>query len=340
MTDRALRMRLDVDVRGDDEVGLGAQRTGPPGPPLRDGELAVVLGTALARAALAGLPADRRAAVARDLSALDARHAAADLAARRVPGAAVHDLRREEQVGARGWGARALLAEGATPPEAVVSVDPIRLPQGQWTDDWAARVPWMVPALVGRASGGSADAMARSVLALRALGEQVAASPDSASDHAVAARAAAVGLGAARPVPGAGAFTPAPPVDAAVTMPVASEPPTRVVPAPPPVQAAPDRRLLAALAAAIGVAVLALVLVFAIIASPASFGIAGTSEVNERLSVVEAGVSQLRGDVGTLAQQLQSGGGTPAETLQELRESVDELRGQVQGLCSVLPVVC
>ena len=34
MTDRTLRLRLDVDVRGDDEVGLGAARTGPPGPPL------------------------------------------------------------------------------------------------------------------------------------------------------------------------------------------------------------------------------------------------------------------------------------------------------------------
>ena len=53
MTDRTLRLRLDVDVRGDDEVGLGAARTGPPGPPLRDGEVAVVLGTALARATLA-----------------------------------------------------------------------------------------------------------------------------------------------------------------------------------------------------------------------------------------------------------------------------------------------
>ena len=241
MTDRALRMRLDVDVRGDDEVGLGAQRTGPPGPPLRDGELAVVLGTALARAALAGLPGDRRAAVARDLSALDARDAAADLAARRVPGAAVHDLRQEEQVGARGWCARALLAEGATPLEAVISVDPIRLPQGQWTHDWAARVPWMVPALVGRASGGSVDAMARSVLALRALGDELVAAPDAASDHATAARAAAVGLGAARPVPGAGAFAPAPPPDAAATMPVATDPPTRVVPVAPPPPSASRR---------------------------------------------------------------------------------------------------
>lgn len=341
MTDRAVRMRLDVDVRGDDEVGLGAARTGPPGPPLRDGELAVVLGTALARAALAGLPPDRRASVARDLSALEARDAAADLAARRVPGAGVQDLRAEEQVGARGWCARAVLAEGATPLEAVISVDPIRLPRGTWTDDWAARVPWMVPALVGRASGGSADAMARAVLALRALGDEVRASPHVAQDHAVAARAAAVGLGAVRPVPGAAAFTPPPPPDADATIPVAVESPTRVVAmAPPASPPAPDRRLLAALAAAIGVAVLALVLVFAIIASPASFGIAGTSEVNERLSVVEAAVSQLRGDVGTLAQQVQSGGGTPAEQLQELRESVDELRGRVQGLCSVLPVVC
>ena len=39
MTDRAVRLRLDVDIRGDD-VGLGALRSGPPGPPVRDGELA------------------------------------------------------------------------------------------------------------------------------------------------------------------------------------------------------------------------------------------------------------------------------------------------------------
>lgn len=339
MTDRALRMRFDVDVRGDDEVGLGTARTGPPGPPLRDGELAVVLGTALARAALAGLPDDRRMAVARDLSALEARDAAADLAGRRVPGAAVHDLRQEEQVGARGWCARALLAEGAGPLEAVISVDPIRLPPGEWTHDWAARVPWMVPALVGRAAAGSSDALARAVLALRALGDEVARTPGAAADHATATRAAAAALAAPRPVPGAVAFAPAPPPEAAVTLPASAAAPTRPVAiAPPP--PAPDRRLLAALAASIGVAVLALVLVFAIIASPGSFGIAGTSEVNERLSVVEAGVSQLRGDVGTIARQLQSGGGAPAEQLRELREAIDELGGQVQGLCSVLPVVC
>jgi hypothetical protein len=35
---------MDIDVRGDDEVGLGATRTGPPAPPFRDGEVAVVLG--------------------------------------------------------------------------------------------------------------------------------------------------------------------------------------------------------------------------------------------------------------------------------------------------------
>jgi len=331
---------MDVDVRGDDEVGLGTARTGPPGPPLRDGELAVVLGAALARSALGALPHDRRAAVAAEMSGLEARDVAAQVAGRRIPGAAVHDLRDVEQVGARGWCARALLAEGAPALEAVISVDPIRLPAGGWGHDWAARVPWMVPALVGRAAAQSGDAMARSVLALRALGDEVSDAPAAADDPAAATRAAAAALSAPRPVPGAAAFAPAPPPDADVTLPAAAPAATRPVAVPPPAQPQSDRRLLAALATAIGVAVLALVLVFAIIASPSSFGIAGTSEVNERLSVVEAGVSQLRGDVGTLAQQLQSGGGAPADQLRELREAVDELRGEVQGLCSVLPLVC
>ena len=58
MDDRDLRLRLDVDVRGTDEVGLGAMRAGPAGPPLRDGEAAVVLATELARVALATIPLD------------------------------------------------------------------------------------------------------------------------------------------------------------------------------------------------------------------------------------------------------------------------------------------
>jgi hypothetical protein len=101
-----------------------------------------------------------------------------------------------------------------------------------------------------------------------------------------------------------------------------------------------DRRLLAAVAASIGVAVLSLVLVFAIIASPGSFGLASTSQVNDRVSVIEAGVGQLRNDVGTLARELQSGGGTPAQAVEQLAQQLDDLRRQVEDLCSVLPVVC
>jgi hypothetical protein len=339
MTDRTLRLRLDVDVRGDDEVGLGAARTGPPGPPLRDGEVAVVLGTALARATLAALPEHRRSAVARDLAALEPADVAADLAARRVPGAAVRDLRAEEQVGARGWCARAVLGDGASPAEALIAVDAIRLPDDSRTEDWAARVPWMVPALVRHVVGSAPDALARSVLALRALGEEVAADPGAATDPASAARAAAAALAVPRPVPGSGAFVPAPPPADAVTQPVAAA--TRQQAPPPPATAPPpDRRLLAAIAASIGVAVLSLVLVFAIIASPGSFGLASTSQVNDRVSVIEAGVGQLRNDVGTLARELQSGGATPAQAVEQLAQQLDDLRQQVEDLCSVLPVVC
>ena len=185
MDDRDLRLRLDVDVRGTDEVGLGAMRAGPAGPPLRDGEAAVVLATELARVALATLPLERRAPVARDLTALEATDAAADLAAGRVPGADVRDLRPEEQVGARGWCARAVLADGAAPQACALSVDAIRLPHGDWTADWAARVPWMTPALVRRAAGDSPDALARMVIALGAL---VQTAPPLAGDAATRAR--------------------------------------------------------------------------------------------------------------------------------------------------------
>lgn len=342
MDDRDLRLRLDVDVRGTDEVGLGAMRAGPAGPPLRDGEAAVVLATELARVALATMPLDRRAPVARDLTALEATDAAADLAAGRVPGAEVRDLRPEEQVGARGWCARAVLADGAAPQASALSVDAIRLPHGEWTADWAARVPWMTPALVRRVAGDSPDALARMVISLRALGEEVASAPASADDPATARRASGAALAVPRPVPGAAAFAPAaaapPPVEA-VTAPVRRAP---VAPAPAPARApsAPDRRLVVALATSIGIAVLALVLVFAMIGSPSSFGIASTSEVNERLSIVEAGISQLRGDIGTLAQQLDAGGGTSAGQVQALREEIANLRSEVEQLCSVLPVVC
>lgn len=123
---------------------------------------------------------------------------------------------------------------------------------------------------------------------------------------------------------------------------VVPEAPTVQVPSPPraPVAAAPDRRLLAVLAASIGLAALSLVLVFAIIASPTSFGLASTSEVNDRISVVEAGVGQLRNDVGTLARELQQGGGAPADAVDQVRRQVESLKQQVDGLCSVLPVVC
>lgn len=340
MDDRDLRLRLDVDVRGTDEVGLGAMRAGPPGPPVRDGEAAVVLATELARAALASLPHERRASVARDLVGLEATDAAADLVAGRVPGAEVRDLRPEEQVGARGWCARAVLGDGAAPQAAALSVDAIRLPDGPWTADWAARVPWMTPALVRRAAGDSPDALARMVIALRALGEEIAATPGAADDPACAQRASGAALAMSRPVPGAAAFAPATPARVEpVTEPVRRAP---AAAAPPPARAAasPDRRMVVALATSIGVAVLALVLVFAMIASPGSFGIASTSDVNERLSLVEAGISQVRADVGTLAQQIDSGSGTPADQVQALREEVTRLRQEVEQLCSVLPVVC
>jgi hypothetical protein len=124
---------------------------------------------------------------------------------------------------------------------------------------------------------------------------------------------------------------------------VVPEAPTVQVAAPPPPAAqgaVPDRRLLAVLAASIGLAALSLVLVFAVIASPASFGLASTSEVNDRVSVIEAGVGQLRNDVGTLARELQSGGGSPADAVEQVQREVESLKQQVDGLCSVLPVVC
>ena len=341
MDDRDLRLRLDVDVRGTDEVGLGAMRAGPAGPPLRDGEAAVVLATELARVALATMPLERRAPVARDLAALEATDAAADLVAGRVPGAEVRDLRPEEQVGARGWCARAVLADGAAPQASALSVDAIRLPHGEWTADWAARVPWMTPALVRRAAGDSPDALARMVIALRALGEEVASAPASADDPASARRASGAALAVPRPVPGAAAFAPAaaPPPTEAVTAP-ARRAPVAPAPAPSRAPASPDRRLVVALATSIGIAVLALVLVFAMIGSPSSFGIASTSEVNERLSIVEAGVTQLRGDIGTLAKQLDAGGGAPARQVEALRDEIANLRSDLEQLCSVLPVVC
>lgn len=342
MNDRALRLRLDVDVRGDDEVGLGAARTGPPGSLLRDGETAVVLGTALACAALAAVPADRRASVARDLAAFGAGEAAAGLTAQRVPGAAVVALRPEEQVGTRGWCARAVLAGGAASAGALVTVDAIRLPDDARTEEWATRVPWMVPALVRDVVGVAPDALARTVLALRALGEEIAADPARALDPATATRAAVMALGVARPVPGAGAFAPPVPPAAAVTAPAAVRRPPAATPPPrSPGAPRPDRRLLAALAAGLGVGGLALVLVFAIIASPAAFGLARTDEVNDRIAVVAAGLGQLRNDVGTLARAVQSGGASSSATdLRQLSDEVESLRRQVEGLCSVLPLVC
>lgn len=340
MTDRALRVRLDVDVRGDDEVGLGATRTGPPGPPVRDGEAALVLGIALARHVLAALPPARRGPVARDLAALEPRDAAADLAARRVPGARVRDLRPEEQVGARGWCARAVLGEGAAATEALIAVDAIRLPEGAWTDDWAARTPWMVPALVRHVTGEAPDALARTVIALRALGEAVAADPAAADDPATATHAAGVALAAPRPVPGADAFAPVV-AAAAETIPLAAPPPPPTAPVPVVAPAPPsDRRMLAVVATALGLAVLSLLLVFAVIATPSSFGLADADQVNDRVAVIQAEVGRLRTDVGNLAQELQAGGGGPAQQVDELRRSLDDLQQQVQGLCSVLPVVC
>lgn len=340
MDDRDLRLRLDVDVRGTDEVGLGAMRAGPPGPPLRDGEVAVVVATELARAALAMVPGDRRASVGRDLMAMDPAEVAADLAAGRVPGAAVRDLRPEEQVGARGWCARAVLGEGVAPEAAALSVDAIRLPDDAWTIDWAARVPWMTPALVRRITGDMPDVLARMVIALRALGDEVATTPAAADDAATAARAAAAALAVPRPVPGALVFAPAPPP---ATDPVTAPVSRRPVSDPPPAARSapgPNRRTITMLAAAMGVAVLALILMFAMMISPTSFGIASTADVNERLSVVEAGVGQLRRDVGILARRIESGGGVPAAQVEALREEVVRLRRDVDQLCTVVPLVC
>jgi hypothetical protein len=84
--------------------------------------------------------------------------------------------------------------------------------------------------------------------------------------------------------------------------------------------------------------VLALVLVFAIIASPGSFGLASTDAVQDRVAVIEAGVGQLRTDVGTLAQELQGSGA--GGSVRDLQQSLADLQQQVESLCAVLPVVC
>jgi len=258
-----------------------------------------------------------------------------------VPGATVQVLRGEEQVGARGWCARAVLAEGLPPAQALMAVDAIRLPPDPIAGEWAARVPWMVPALVRGAVGHSPDALARAVLALRELGRVVGEDPGRAADPATASAAVSVALAAVRPVPGAASFAPPAPApgDAAVTEPVVrtAAPPV----APPPARPAPpDRRLLAAIAASVGAAVLALVLVFAIIASPGTFGLASASDLNDRVAVIEAGTGQLRSDVAALAREVQSGAGTPAAALRRVEEALDDLEQQVRGLCSVVPVVC
>jgi hypothetical protein len=199
----------------------------------------------------------------------------------------------------------------------------------------------MVPALVREAVGHSPDALARAVLALRELGRVVGEEPGSAGDPATASAAARVALAAVRPVPGAASFAPPAPApgDAAVTEPVVrtAAPPV----APPPARPSPpDRRLLAAIAASVGVAVLALVLVFAIIAAPGTFGLASTSDVNDRVAVIEATTGQLRSDVAALAREVQSGAATPAAALRRVEEALDDLEQQVRGLCSVVPVVC
>ena len=222
-----------------------------------------------------------------------------------------------------------------------MAVDAIRLPPDPIAGEWAARVPWMVPALVRGAVGHSPDALARAVLALRELGRVMGEDPGRAADPATASAAVSVALAAVRPVPGAASFAPPAPApgDAAVTEPVVrtAAPPV----APPPARPAPpDRRLLAAIAASVGAAVLALVLVFAIIASPGTFGLASASDVNDRVAVIEAGTGQLRSDVAALAREVQSGAGTPAAALRRVEEALDDLEQQVRGLCSVVPVVC
>ncbi len=199
----------------------------------------------------------------------------------------------------------------------------------------------MVPELVRDAVGHSPDALARAVLALRELGRVVGEDPSRVGDSATASAAAGVALAAVRPVPGAASFAPPAPApgDAAVTEPVVrtAAPPV----APPPARPAPpDRRLLAAIAASVGAAVLALMLVFAIIASPGTFGLASASDVNDRVAVIEAGTGQLRSDVAALAREVQSGAGTPAAALRRVEEALDDLEQQVRGLCSVVPVVC
>ncbi len=345
--DRALRLRFDLDVRVDDEVGAGISRTGRPTPPARDADLAIVLGTALARAALAWLPSGARRDAAVVLATRAPEQVARDLRDRAGAGARVVDLRAEEQVGARGWCARAVLPEGIPAAHALVAVDLIRMDSDPAVAaEWAARVPELVPFLVARVAGDSPDVLARSVIALNSLAEEIAADPTAALDPACAVRAAVGALALPPPVPGARAFGPPPPdpvgTTAAIPASAAAEPVTRPVIVPPvPPGRDSARRLQGLVVACLAVAVLTLVMLIAVISSPGTFGLAAAADVGPRIEGLDAQVSQLRGDVGTLAQVVQgsSGSGT-ADALRRLTDRVDEIDRQVHGLCGVLPIVC
>lgn len=345
--DRALRLRFDLDVRTEDEVGAGVARTGLPTPPARDADLAIVLGTALARAALAWLPGGFRRDAAIALASLTPEQVARDLRRRMVVGARIVDLRLEEQVGARGWCARAVLAEGTQASDALVAVDLIHMQADPAAaTQWAARVPGLVPFLVALVVHDSPDALARSVIALNALGEEIAADPTAALDPDSAARAAAAALVLPLPVPGSRAFGAAPP-DPVVTiasMPesAASESMMRpvTVPVVPPGKDS-VRRLQGLAVACLAVAVATLVMLVVVISSPGTFGLASLDDVGSRVAGIEADLSQMRSDVGTLAQVVQAlGSGSGVDALQQLTDRVDEIDRQVQGLCGVLPIVC
>lgn len=93
--------------------------------------------------------------------------------------------------------------------------------------------------------------------------------------------------------------------------------------------------------ACLAVAVATLVMLIVVIAPPGAFGLASRDDVGSRVAGTLADVSQMRSDVGTLAQAVQAlGSGSTVDALQQLTDRVDEIDRQVQGLCGVLPIVC
>lgn len=101
------------------------------------------------------------------------------------------------------------------------------------------------------------------------------------------------------------------------------------------------RRLQGLAVACLAVAVATLVMLVVVISSPGTFGLAFLDDVGSRVAGTPADASQLRSDVGTLAQVVQAlGSGGGVDALQRLADRVDEIDRQVQGLCGVLPIVC